>query len=88
MTPFSIGSGGSGISLSLVGGLVDQIGQHRNLLGRREHQIDRFIDIVLDRIERHHTGLSDPRSNAASDVKTAAAVGRHIERRACRQNFA
>ena len=58
--PFSIGSGGSGISLVAFGGLVDEIGQFRNLLRRREDQIDRLVDVVFDRIERHHAGLSDP----------------------------
>ena len=80
ITPFTIGSGGSGISSSLSCGLVDQIGQLGDLLGRREDQVDRLVDVVLDRLERHHAGLANPRPHMAGDMETAAALRRHVER--------
>ena len=55
------------------GCLVDEVCQFRNLFGRRENQVDRFVDIVLDRIERDHTGLPDPRPDPALDMDAAGA---------------
>jgi len=70
------------------GGLIDQIRQFRNLLRWREDQIDRLVDLVLDRIERYHTGLSDPRPHSAGNMDAASTLRRHIQRGLRRQHFA
>src|SRR6266404_6478817 len=54
-----------------LGGLIDEIGEFWNLLRGREDQIDRLIDVVLDRIKRNDAGLPDSRTNMAGDVKAA-----------------
>ena len=71
-----------------LGGLLDQIGHFRNLLRWREDQVDRLVDLVLDRIERHHAGLPDPRPDPPLDVEAAAAHRGDIERGTGGENFA
>ncbi len=47
--------------------------------GWREHEVDRFVDLVLDRLERHHAGLADGRRDAADHAQAVAAVPRDVE---------
>ena len=86
--PFSIGSGGSGVSPSLCSASSTSVGHFRDLLRRREGQIDRLVDVAFHRLERHHAGLSDPRPHTARDMVAAAALRRHIEGGLCREHLA
>ncbi len=61
-------------------GLIDEIGELGNLLRRCKDQIDRLVDLALDRVEGDDTGLADPRPDMAADVNAASASGCHIER--------
>src|SRR6516164_9683438 len=45
------------------------------LLSRRKDQIDGLFDVVLNRLERHHTGLPDPRREHARDMHPAPPSG-------------
>src|SRR5947209_1986773 len=56
-----------------------QIRQIGNLLGWREDQIDWLIDVILNWIERDHTGLSDPRADMTADMETASTLRRNVE---------
>ena len=47
--------------------------------GGNEDDVDRFVDLVLDRLERHHAGLADRRRHVADHVQAAAAVPGHVE---------
>src|SRR6202790_4186006 len=55
--------------------LIDQISELGNLLWRCKDQIDRLVDLVLDRVEGNDAGLPDPRPNKAADGTPAAASG-------------
>ena len=86
--PFSIGSGGSGISASLSAASSTRSANSGICSGGAKIRSIGLVDVVLDRVERHHAGLPDPRPDPARDMDAAAALRRHVERRARRQDFA
>ena len=60
----------------------------RQIFLRREDQIDGFVDVVLDRIKRHHTCLSNPGHEPTRDAYPAIVLRFDIELRARREDFA
>src|SRR5437016_3293994 len=47
--------------------------------GRHEHEVDRFVDFVLERLERDHAGLADGGRDPANHVQAAAPMQCNVE---------
>src|SRR6266576_4089573 len=52
-------------------GLIDEISELGNLLRRCKDQIDRLVDLALDRVEGDDAGLTDPCPDMAADMYAA-----------------
>ncbi len=71
--PSTSGSGGSSSLRARLRALSARRSVRR--LARREHQVDRLLDLALDRLQRHHAGLADPGAHLAGDVDAGALAG-------------
>src|SRR5262249_29404186 len=54
-------------------------GDQRERPGGHEHEVDRFVDLVLERLERDHADLADGGRDAANHMQAAAPMQRNVE---------